>query len=72
MDAAEGKRDGERQYVVLSRASADLYEDMVALFSAWPGIEVVVDRRHTPRSLCGFLEPIRLRVEEGRPSPTRV
>jgi hypothetical protein len=50
----ERRRDeyGERvQYVVLSRAHAGLYNDIVSLFSAWPEIHVrvIVDRRHGRR-----------------------
>lgn len=71
MEATEGCRERRTQYVVLSRACANLYEEMVALFSDWPGIEVVVDRRHEPRSSHGFLEPIRFPAEVGRPAPTR-
>jgi hypothetical protein len=72
MDAAKGNREGQRQYAVLSSASADLYEEMVAVFSAWPGIEVVVDRRHEPRSSRRFLEPIAPDVEEARPAPGQI
>jgi hypothetical protein len=72
MNGVEGSREEQRQYVVLSRACADLYEEMVALFSDWPGIEVVVDRRHEPRSSRGFLAPIGLYAAEGRSAPSQV
>lgn len=72
MSGVEGSREEQRQYVILSRACADLYEEMVALFSDWPGIEVVVDRRREPRSARGFLAPMGLYAAEDRAARSQV
>jgi hypothetical protein len=56
IDAVEDRRDRQTQYVALSRACVDLYEEMVALFANWPGIEVVVDRGSRPSFARGVPE----------------
>lgn len=43
------------EYAILSRASADLYDEMVDLLSDWPEIEVVVDRRQGRADAPAFL-----------------
>ncbi len=58
------------EYAVLSRACADLYDEMVELLSDWPEIEVVVDRRQGRAGAPAFLAPWipgadRLRAKEG-------
>ncbi len=49
MDGPRRRKEEEVQYVVLSHACADMYEEMVKLFSAWPDIVVVVDRQKSKR-----------------------
>jgi hypothetical protein len=49
MERDEEEHARKMQYVVLSRAHAGLYDDMVSLFAAWPDVAVVVDRRRRPR-----------------------
>jgi len=39
------------QYVVLSRACAYMYDEMVKLFADWPDVVVIVDRRKKRRDL---------------------
>jgi hypothetical protein len=49
MEREEQDHGRRMQYVVLSRAHAGLYHEMVSLFAAWPDVAVVVDRRRRPR-----------------------
>jgi hypothetical protein len=43
------------EYAILSRACADLYEEMAEVLSGWPEIEVVVDRRKGRADVPAFL-----------------
>lgn len=49
MERWEPEHSRKTQYVVLSRAHAGLFDEMVSLFTAWPEVAVVVDRRRRPR-----------------------
>ena len=51
MEPLVKREEKEVQYVVLSRACADMYEEMVRLFEDWPDVVVVVDRRKKRRDV---------------------
>ncbi len=51
MDPLVAREEKEVQYVVLSRVCADMYDEMVKLFSDWPDVVVVVDRRKKRRDI---------------------
>jgi len=51
MEPLVERQDKEVQYVVLSRACANMYDEMVQLFADWPDVVVVVDRRKKRRDL---------------------
>jgi len=44
--------------MVLSRANAELYAEVVALFSCRPDIVVAVDRRRVEKAPRGHLDPV--------------
>jgi hypothetical protein len=52
----------QAQCLVLSRACADLYDEVAGLFASERGIAVVVDRRRADGDPPGFLDPVRPQV----------
>ena len=50
--------DHQTQYMVLSRACAELYAEMSSLLAGWPDLVVVVDRRRVEKAPRGYLDPV--------------
>ncbi len=50
MDQSQGQRGTDKDYLVLNRPFAGLYEEMAEALAKYPGIEVVVDRRMASRA----------------------
>jgi hypothetical protein len=51
MEPLVERHEREVQYVVLSRACANMYDEMVRLFAEWPDVVVVVERRKKRRDV---------------------
>lgn len=58
----------EREPIVLSRASTELYQEMAALCERWDDIEVVVDRR-VGMGEHGFILPRDGELQAGQELP---
>ncbi len=55
---AERGRGQPMQYIVLTPAYEDLYDEIVTLFAEWPDVMVVID--HHPRARDPRRRPINL------------
>ena len=50
--------DHQAEYMVLCRASAELYEEIASLLTDWPDVVVVVDRRRVEKAPRGYLDAV--------------